>query len=36
MGHQGALDQRRVNPTKRRDIVGPIVGAGGKRADSLW
>ena len=35
MGHQGGLDQRRVNPTQRRDIVGLIVGARGKRADSL-
>ena len=26
----------RVNPTKRRDIVGPIAGARGKRADSIW
>ena len=35
VGHQGALDQRRINPTKRSDIVGPIVGARGKRTDSL-
>ena len=35
MGHQSGLDQRRINPTKRRDIVGLIVGARGERADSL-
>jgi hypothetical protein len=35
MRHQSALDQGRINPAKRRDIVGPIVGARGKRADSL-
>jgi hypothetical protein len=44
VGHQRAFDQRRINPTKRRDIIGPIVAARGKqavaargkRADSLW
>jgi hypothetical protein len=35
MGHQGALDQRRINPTKRRDIVGMIWRTGGEWADSL-
>ena len=34
MGHQGGLNQRRVDPTKRRDIVGPIWRARGKWADS--
>ena len=31
-----ALDQRRIDPTKRCDIIGPIIAARGKRADSVW